>query len=40
MTLDREKQKLERNIAEMEVQISAADQQIEENKVQITELEA
>ena len=39
MTLDREKQKLERKIGEMEVQKSAVDQQAKEHKVRITELE-
>ena len=40
MTLDREKQELERKMAEMEAQKSMVDQQAEQYKVRITELEA
>ena len=40
MTLDRENQKLESKIAEMEVQKSIVDQQAEEHRVRITKLEA
>ena len=40
MTLDREKKKLQRKIAEMEVQKSVVHQQAEEHRVWITELEA
>ena len=40
MTLDKEKKNLESEVAEMEVQKSVADQQTEQYKVRITELEA
>ena len=40
MTLDGEKNNLESKMAEMEVQKSIADEQIEQYKVQIVELES